>query len=66
MVDYFKTSNTNISIEDFKYFNWRLQILQLKTLNTSITSIEDFKYFNWRIQILQIMLLETSNTIKGF
>ena len=49
-----KTSN--ISIEDFKYFNWRLQILQLKTSNTSTEDL------NWR---LQIVLLKTSNTSKG-
>ena len=34
----------------------KMEILQLKTLNTSI---EDFKYFNWKLQILQ---LKTSNS----
>ena len=51
-----KTSN--ISIEDFKYFNWKLQ------MEPHLKLIKDFKYFNWILQILQ---LNTSNcSIKDF
>ena len=45
--------------QDFKYFNWRLQILQFKTSNTSI---KDFKYFNWRFQILAQLSLNSIST----